>query len=112
QLGNADVLNNVCWSGSLDQFARLVLPACDQATAINPYNGQYRDSRGLARALTGNRQGAITDFKFYLDWATGEQIGKPLIDERKAFVRKLTAGQNPFDAKTLQKLYAESPVSG
>jgi WD40 repeat protein/serine/threonine protein kinase len=108
QLGNADVLNNVCWSGSIDQFARLVLPACDQATAINPYNGQYHDSRGLARALTGNRQGAITDFKFFVDWARDEQIGKPLIDERKTFVRKLTDGQNPFDAKTLQKLYAES----
>jgi WD40 repeat protein len=108
QLGNADMLNNVCWSGSLDQFARLVLPACDQAVAIDPYNGRYRDSRGLARALTGNRRGAIADFKFYVDWATEEQINKSLIKERQTFFQKLTAGQNPFDAKTLQKLYAES----
>ena len=107
-----DFLNgSVCFAGSTDQFASVVLPACERAITLNPYIGDYYDSRGLARALTGNRQGAIADFKFYVQWATTQaQYNKHLVDERNGWIQKLEAGQNPFDAKTLQALRVEAGI--
>jgi WD40 repeat protein/serine/threonine protein kinase len=114
--------NNVCFAGSTDQFASVVLPACQRAVALNPYNGQYYDSRAVARALTGDRQGAIADFKFYVQWATDQYLNAPgvsanaqakykhLVDERNGWIQKLQAGQNPFDTRTLQALRVESGI--
>jgi WD40 repeat protein len=45
----------ICWIGSLDGKAALVLPACEEAVTRAPDRG-IRDSRGLARALTGVRK--------------------------------------------------------
>jgi regulator of sirC expression with transglutaminase-like and TPR domain len=38
------------------------MDACERAVALAPDDGQIRDSRGLARAMTGNIEGAIEDF--------------------------------------------------
>ncbi|NIN97300.1 MAG: hypothetical protein GTN93_19500, partial [Anaerolineae bacterium] len=50
----ARAYNLVCLWGSLDDQAERVLPECEQAVELEPDNGSYRDSRGLARALTGD----------------------------------------------------------
>jgi len=114
--------NNVCFAGGTDQFASLVLSACNRAVSLNPYNGQYYDSRAVARALTGDRQGAIADFKFYMQWATNQYLNaqgvsanvqaqyKHYVDERNGWIQKLQAGQNPFDIRALQALRAESGI--
>jgi len=124
QLDDADLANNVCWYASTDQFAREVLSACDLAVSLNPYYGNYYDSRGVARALTGNKQGANNDFKFYIQWATEEYVNSPgvdpiiqaqykqLIAERMAWIRQLQAGHNPFDTKMLRYLRVESRIDG
>ena len=120
QLNNGNLANNVCWDGSTDRMPTVVMAACEQAVSLDPYYGQYRDSRGLARALAGNRQGAIDDFKFFAQWATEEYINTSgttsgdrahytsLIKERTAWIQQLEAGQNPFDAKTLKTLWMEA----
>ena len=123
QLADDDVLNgNVCWYASTDQFAQLVLSACDRAVSLNRYNGEYFDNRGVARALTGNRQGAIADFSSFVQWATNEYVNAPGTDantqarfkqriaERNAWIQKLEAGQNPFSSQTLQALRVESGI--
>jgi hypothetical protein len=61
--------NNVCWQGSAQGIAREVMPACEKAVNMGPTNVSYRDSRGLARALTGDTEGAIADFQAFLDSA-------------------------------------------
>ena len=38
------------------------MAACEQAVELEPDHGGYRDSHGLARALTGDYPGAIVDF--------------------------------------------------
>src|SRR6266487_3714674 len=114
-LDTTDLSNNVCWGGSTDQFANVVLPSCDRAVTLNPYYGQYYDSRGVARALTANRQGAIDDFKFFVQWAKGQADTTkytPLINERTAWIQKLEAGKNPCDTRTLQALRVESGIDG
>jgi hypothetical protein len=124
QLDDADLANNVCWSASTDQFAGEALPACELAILLNPYYGHYYDSRGVARALAGNRQGAIKDFNFYVEWATEEYLNSPgvdpsiqaqykqLIAERTAWIRQLEAGHNPFETKVLRYLRVESHIDG
>lgn len=62
----ANSWNALCWDGSLQKQAADVLPACEQAVAFAPEDGNIRHSRGLARALTGNYQGAIEDFEAYI----------------------------------------------
>src|SRR5207245_8515077 len=64
QTEDLDVNNELCWFGNIHEFATMVRPACEQAIALAPEASKdwYKDSRGLARALTGDTAGAIEDF--------------------------------------------------
>lgn len=59
-----ELSNEICWSGSIHGFTKLVLPACEQVVAIAPetWKDMIKDSRGLARAMTGDTTGSIEDF--------------------------------------------------
>jgi tetratricopeptide (TPR) repeat protein len=93
--------NNYCWYGSLLGQAAEVMESCERGVALEPDNPSYRDSRGLARALTGDYPGAVDDFSFYL--AALESRG--IEDQtRAAWIAELEAGQNPFDEAALQAL--------
>jgi hypothetical protein len=109
QLDNPYAANEICWAGSTHQFADLVLSTCEKAVALDPYGGDIRDSRGLARALMGKRQGAIEDFTFFVQWM--QHRLKPLsqddtekLAQRQNWIKQLKAGQNPFGPDTLKKL--------
>jgi hypothetical protein len=98
---NDDALNNdICWEGTLDGFAKIVLSACEHAVKLVPSDGRIRDSRGLARALTGDYRGAVDDFRYFVQWSaqTDER------DKREAWIRELESGGNPFNAATLSRL--------
>ena len=72
-----------------------------------PEYGIIRDSRGLARALTGNVQGAIEDFEFALERTKAESLSEEFIASRTAWVKALRDGKGPkviFDAATLEGL--------
>jgi len=101
--------NNLCWLGSLNQQAEVVMPACDQAVALAPaeWEGLYRDSRGVARALVGDYEGAIEDFEFFMQWTRQYNGYDQLRIKRHAWLRLLREGQNPFDAATLDMLRNE-----
>jgi WD40 repeat protein len=106
ETNDAALCNSICWDVSIDGFAEMVLPVCERAVELAPENGGYRDSRGLARALTGDYQGAIEDFKFYVEWGKGERSEERL-RKRQEWIRQLEAGQNPFDPTTLSELRSE-----
>lgn len=99
----ADNWNALCWQGSLAGHAAAVLPACERAVALDPENGGIRDSRGLARALTGDLAGAIADFEAFIRWAPDYQLDE-LVPARSAWIDALRAGENPFDQATLLAL--------
>ncbi len=77
---------------------------CEWAVKLAPNSGMIRDSRGLARALTGNYDGAIEDFRFAIEsWkGTGEYERYGVL--REAWISELEADRNPFDEATLQQL--------
>ena len=104
---NAKYWNAMCWYGSLWGHAAKVMYACEKAVSLEPVHGGYRDSQGVARALTGDFAGAIKDFKSFLSWAPGKEQQENLIPKRESWIKALAAGQNPFDAATLEALKTE-----
>jgi hypothetical protein len=101
--------NYVCWWGSLAGFAEIVLPACEQAVefADETEKAFVRDSRGLARALTGDIAGAIEDFKAYVEWSQVDEAYEQLVSKREAWISELEAGRDPFNQETLEALRDE-----
>ena len=92
--------NSLCRSGSLHQSAKEVMFACEKAVKLASNDGKFRDSRGLARALTGDYQGAIADFEAYIA-QTSDKRGKA---QRQLWVQALRGGKNPFTKEELKKL--------
>ncbi|MBE9001854.1 AAA-like domain-containing protein [Nostoc sp. LEGE 12447] len=89
---SANSWNSLCWQGSLKGYASDVMYACEKAVALAPNDGGIRDSRGLARALTGNNSGAIEDFQVYI--AQTDDKDKKL--QRQRWVNALRNQKNPF----------------
>ncbi|SJM93055.1 hypothetical protein CRENPOLYSF2_3060001 [Crenothrix polyspora] len=104
QLISAKSWNKLCWDAAVNgHAAQVVLNACEKAvrtaTAVDNI-WELQDSRGLARALTGNSQGAIEDFEVFILKTNDEKLKK----QRQAWVQALQAGQNPFTKEELATL--------
>ena len=80
------------------------LDACERAVALAPEDGSVRDSRGVARALTGDMAGVIADFEFAVKWTKEGNERADFIASREAWIAALKTGKNPFDVETLLKL--------
>lgn len=102
QIG-ANAWNQLCWYGSLRGYAADVLEACDTAVSLAPENLNILDSRGLARALTGDTAGAIDDFKAFVE-QTDDEVRK---FQRQGWIDSLNDGENPFTPDVLRLLFLE-----
>ena len=104
------LLDRLCWVGSTKGFAKAVLPECEEAVRLNPVNKHYLDSRGLARALTGDFDGAIGDFQVYIDWLiqlldrSFSQSVSNRITERRSWIEALKRGESPLTPGMLEEL--------
>lgn len=100
--------NSLCWYGSLLGHARDALTACEQAVDLEP-DPYYRDSRGLARALTGQFPGAIEDFLAFIKQPHADRTPKSEQErkERQRYVHSLRHGRNPFTQNELNRLLEE-----
>jgi tetratricopeptide (TPR) repeat protein len=90
----------LCWYGALHQGAKTVISACDTAVALAPGDLWARDSRGLARALTGDRAGAIADFQAVIKGTEDTERKK----QRQGWIDALKKGENPFTKKEIANL--------
>ncbi len=97
---DADSWADICWYGSLRKQAADVMFVCEKAVQLAPNDGSIRASRGLARALTGNTQGAIEDFEAFI----AQTDDKERKSQRQRWVKDLRAGKNPFTDEELKKL--------
>jgi len=105
---NANYWDSLCWFGSLSGHAADVVYACEQAVELAPDDGWIRDGRGVARALTGDYDGAIEDFRFYVEWSQEHDEYEPDGRQREEWIAELEAGRNPFDEATLEELLNET----
>jgi hypothetical protein len=96
--------NVICWYGSLWGHAAEVIDICERAIAMAPGDAGMADSRGLARALTGDYAGAIEDFTQYAESLEGDGGLEHERDLRLFWISELEAGRNPFDEATLDGL--------
>ncbi len=92
--------HTLCHQGSLYKQAADVMFACKKAVALSPQDGNIVDSRGLARALTGDIEGAIADFQFYVEWTNDEEKKA----QRQEWIKALQAGEKPLTDEVLQEL--------
>jgi tetratricopeptide (TPR) repeat protein/DNA-binding winged helix-turn-helix (wHTH) protein len=92
--------NRLCWYGSLYKKAANVMFACEKAVALSPKDGDIIESRGLARALTGDIEGAIADFQVYVNWTSNEEKKA----QRQEWIKVLQTGGDPFTDKLLKEL--------
>ncbi len=94
--------NALCWTGSRTEHAAEVLPACERAVVLA--DGMWirwaRDSRGLARALTGDLPGAIEDFEAYVAATSNDERRS----QRQGWIDALRRGENPFTPEVLRAL--------
>jgi WD40 repeat protein/tetratricopeptide (TPR) repeat protein len=97
----------LCWLGSLAGHADLVLFAGDRAVTLDPENFETYDTRGVARALSGDLPGAIEDFTIFIKRAKGIEGLAKRVALRKRFIAALRKGRNPFDEETIEQLRRE-----
>ncbi|WP_293079918.1 AAA-like domain-containing protein [Moorena sp. SIO4A1] len=95
--------NEICWFGSLHGYAADVMDACEKAVAKEPEDGGILDSRGLAKALTGDTAGAISYFQAFVDWIDDDELKA----QRQKWIDELRAGKNPFTEEVLKGLLEE-----
>ncbi|MBW4678973.1 MAG: hypothetical protein KME19_02520 [Microcoleus vaginatus WJT46-NPBG5] len=95
--------NTLCWFGSLWGQATDVIDACNKAIELAPKQEEFRDSRGLARALSGDIEGAIEDFQIFVD-TTEDQSRKY---QRQSWINSLRRGQNPFTPEQIKQLFVD-----
>ncbi|MEA5546439.1 tetratricopeptide repeat protein [Limnoraphis robusta CCNP1324] len=91
--------NKLCWEGSVNKQAEKVMFACENAVQLAPENGWIYNSRGLARALTGDVDGAIEDFETFVQLAGNEEEKA----QRNGWIESLKKNENPFTDEVLQK---------
>ncbi len=99
------VNNALCWTLALMQQPQKAMPYCNKAVELDP-SGASHDSRGIVRAQLGDFEGAISDFQYFLDHYQTANPAAYAHDApaRRAWIRALQQGQNPFDAATLMQL--------
>lgn len=94
----------LCWFGCLHDRAADVLEAGDKAVQLEPHDQDWRDARGLCRALTGDIAGAIEDFEAVLNWDLFHPARK---EKRRRWLEALQAGRNPFTPEEMEALRQE-----
>jgi TonB family protein len=90
----------LCWHGTLWHHAADVMFACEQAVMLEPLSEKTREARGLARAITGDYEGAIED----LEESAARTATAAASEQRRGWIRALKLGQDPFTEDLLRAL--------
>ena len=104
---DADFLNEVGWTNILAGHAAKALTYSEKAIKLVgniPKAALFKDTRGLARALTGDTKGAIEDFEEFIRSGSYPQEMKA---KRQQWVDALRKREQPFTPEMLEKLQDE-----
>lgn len=95
----------LCWAFVLEQQPQATLSYCDDAVARDR-TAWSLDARAAAYAQLGRYAEAANEFSGFLRWLDSQPASarEMFAPTRRAWMEKLRAGRNPFDAPTLQQL--------
>jgi tetratricopeptide (TPR) repeat protein len=88
---NAMRANELCWAAVKHNYAKQALEVCDAAVQSDADSWMARDSRGVARVLVGDTNGAIGDFEFYVQKSDRTDS----VEQRKRWIANLKSGWRP-----------------
>ena len=91
----------LCKYGSLYNYPQDVMFACEKAVALAPKYRLARSRRGLARALTGDYNGATEDLKVFVKQTNNSNKYK---SRAQSWIKDLRNGKNPFTPEVLEEL--------
>jgi hypothetical protein len=91
--------NELCWACVQRGYAKQALGVCNAAVASDDKNWMARDSRGVARVLTGDITGAIEDFEFYVK--SSDRVDT--VKQRERWIALLEGGWRPQSFAELDK---------
>jgi WD40 repeat protein len=100
---SAQTWEEICWYGSLRGEAASVLESCEKAVTLEP---GYVGSRGLAKALAGDNEGAIQDFQAFIELSDNPGEKRQV----QGYIDTLRAGENPFTEAEIQRLLSGDVV--
>uniref|UniRef100_UPI00194F844C pentapeptide repeat-containing protein n=1 Tax=Leptolyngbya sp. CCY15150 TaxID=2767772 RepID=UPI00194F844C len=101
---DAWVWNLLCQFGSLHGQSAAVVFAGDKAVALGDWVG-FRETRGIARALTDDLAGASEDFQAVVTAIEAEEYYRgEKAKQRQEWAKALQMGQNPFTPEVLEAL--------
>jgi hypothetical protein len=98
-----ELWNRIAWLGTVWGKAPDFLYSSDKAVGVAPSMPQPRDTRGVARALSGDIAGAIEDLEIFVN--SGE--AGELKSRRLRWIQALRNGKNPFDREEIEYLRHE-----
>ncbi|MFN8458546.1 MAG: WD40 repeat domain-containing protein, partial [Anaerolineae bacterium] len=101
--------HDLCWRGSLDGFAATVLPTCERALILGPVNGWLYTSRGVARAMLGDTDQAVSDFKAAVEWFRQNNLYEVYGPLRETWITELTDQRNPFADPAIRQAMQSDP---
>ena len=92
---SADYWNDLCWYGLIwgEGENKMILEAGKKAVELDSSNVNYKDTRGVVRALNHDYQGAINDFETFVNRTTDNSKK----ERRIKWIKDLRAGKNPFN---------------
>jgi WD40 repeat protein len=109
---DSQLLNDICWYGSIDGYADIVMAACDRAVsrASQADVNNSRDTRGVARATANppRIKEAIEDFQAFAGWTESNPKYTIPGNLRRQWIRELHEGRNPFDEERLRQMRNET----
>ena len=100
---SAERWSEICLYGSLRGYAEVVIDACENALYLKPNYTEYLKYRGIAKAITEDKEGAIKDFESFIE----SHYYKSAKRRVQRYIDDLRAGENPFTDAEIKRLLGE-----
>jgi WD40 repeat protein len=98
ELADPIACRDVCMNGALSGYAGVVLRAGLAAESLSQRNPIVSDSLGIALAKSGDLQGAIERFEYFVNWASRDPSLRARKELRQAWINDLKHRRIPDDA--------------
>lgn len=91
-----ELCNDIAWATARMKQPKLALETSNRSITLDPFNGNFRDTRGVILTYLGLGNQAIIDFEAFIEWVDNGNGKKQDAVQRQGWVDKLKQKQFPF----------------